>query len=473
MLTMIVPTVEELRATFLFSGCTDEQLEWLVAHSEVVEFPPATSILSEEQEPDAFWVLLKGKVQFTRKFGERELVTETSEQPGVWGGWLPLWDDLLEHPLYTIRALSACRELRLDKDVVRELLKRGFPVVNHLIAGISGGAKNFEAMTRQQEKMAALGKLSAGLAHELNNPAAAVRRSVEQMRELWQPQEENALKLGQQLDQASLAALMRFRNEAIARMAMLPLLDPMHRSDLEDELQDWLDEHGIEDAWQLAPVFIDVGLRVEHLEGLLLQLPEEVYSLALRWLSSSLTVLALTKTLEGSAKRISELVKAIKSYTYMDQGSLQEVDMHEALEDTLRILGYKLKKQSVTVERLYDAHVPKILAYGSLLNQAWTNLLDNAIDALQTIPAYARHITIRTLLDGDYVQVEIQDNGPGVAKEIQSRIFEPFFTTKPQGKGTGLGLETTYRIVQQHHGDITVKSRSGETRFVVRLPLTQ
>ena len=249
------------------------------------------------------------------------------------------------------------------------------------------------------------------------------------------------------------------------------ILDPLTRSDREDELTEWLDAKQIPDSWRIAATFVQSGLGIEQFDTLAEGLPEKMLADVLAWVEASLTVRDLLDSIEKSATRMSEIVKAVKEYTYMDEADLQEMDLHEGIENTLTILAYKLRQSEVTIVRDFDSSIPTICAYGSELNQVWTNLLDNAIDALADRPT-PRTITIRTRPAGQHALVEIIDNGPGIPPEIKGRIFDPFFTTKDVGKGTGLGLDIAYRIVvRRHHGEIGVESQPGETRFLVRLPL--
>jgi signal transduction histidine kinase len=465
--------VEELHNMFFFEKCTEEQLQWVSEHAEVVIFEKGARILSDNEPANDFWVLLTGQLQLTRKYNGRDVITETSNQPGIWGGWLPSIGDLLTQIPYAIHTQARSRVLRISKEHMQDMFQLGFPILGHLVSGIYGGIHNFESLIQQQEKMAALGKISAGLAHELNNPAAAIRRSAEQLREIIHEQEERTLKLGQLLDEHMQTTLLGFYHDILQRINQQSLLDPLTRNDREDELQNWLDEHNVSESWNLAPAFVNARITLQDLEDLSTHLSSEALPITLDWLCAKLSTVEITSTIETGSTRISDLVQAIKDYSYMDQMPIQDVDIHEGLENTARILGYKLKKESINLERHYDRNLPKITAFGSQLNQVWTNLLDNAIDALSLLPEDARRIQIRTARDHDQVLIEIQDNGPGIPVEIQKQIFDPFFTTKKVGQGTGLGLDISYRIiVQQHQGDLRFDSQPGETRFQVRLPIT-
>ena len=462
-------TPEELRATFLFEAFSDEQLGWVLEHAAVEALAAGTPLLTEGQPSDDLWVLLEGQLQISRDVGGREVILETSEAPGTWAGWLPMFDDA--SPL-TCRLLRPSRLLRFGKEEVRQMLA-GFPIATHLLAGVTWGMRNFEAAARQQEKLAALGKLSAGLAHELNNPAAAAGRAAGRLREALRERDDRALALGRQLDAEQAAALAELAGEAVARAASVQALDPLARSDREEALAAWLEDRGVADAADLAATLADADLDMADLERVAERLRDASVPDALAWLGATVALGDLALQIEHSVARISDLVGAVKGYSYMDRAAVpQETDLREGLENTLKILAYRLR--GVAVERRYDPDLPRVLAVGSDLNQVWTNLLDNAIDAVEAAPAGQGRIVIRTAREDDGVVVEIADNGVGIPPAIQGRIFEPFFTTKGVGEGTGLGLDSSYRIVvRQHRGDIGVTSEPGDTRVRVWLPTSR
>jgi signal transduction histidine kinase len=351
-----------------------------------------------------------------------------------------------------------------------------------ILTAMAARARDVEQQMRHQEKLAALGRLSAGLAHELNNPAAAGRRASKQLRDSIATIQARLLNHCEELfPVAPRQLLIQVQQSALHHLSQGIRLTPLEQSDREDSLTDWLDQHGLTDGWQLAPTLVAAGIQQNQLSQLAAQLDPEAFTEALHWLTDTLTLVGLANEVEQSTSRISELVKAVKAYSYMDQAPLQDIDLHEGLDNTLTILNHKLK-YSITVRRDYDPNLPRICAYGSELNQVWTNLLDNAIDALKDAADKANPsastasspptIWIRTTQTHNLAQVEISDNGPGISPDVQSRIFDPFFTTKGVGKGTGLGLDIVRRIVtQRHRGTVRVFSEPGQTRFVVCLPL--
>jgi signal transduction histidine kinase len=325
-----------------------------------------------------------------------------------------------------------------------------------------------EVMLRESEKLATLGRLSAGMAHELNNPAAAAQRGAAQLQTTFSRLQKSYLKLGKMnLTDVQIGFLISLESQAQEKAGKPHYLDVLERSDAESELETWLSEKGVENAWEIAPVLLNPGFGKNVLEKLETSLSRDQFLAAVDWLYSSVVIYTLLEEIHQGSGRISEIVKALKSYTYMDQAPVQNVDIHDGLDNTLVILRSKLAA-GVTVHREYAADLPRIEAYGSELNQVWTNLIDNAIDAMDG----KGEITLRTRFDSRWVIVEVEDNGPGIPAEIQSRIYDPFFTTKPPGKGTGLGLNISHNIiVQKHKGKMDVYSQPGKTRFEVHLPL--
>jgi signal transduction histidine kinase len=318
---------------------------------------------------------------------------------------------------------------------------------------------------REREKLAALGQLSAGLAHELNNPAAAVRRAADQLSTALDSLQARTLRLGRlALTPEQIEALKTARRTASATP---PELDPLTRGDREDAIAFRLEDLGLPDAWELAPDLVAAGLDVPDVEKLASALPAEAMADGIGWVADGVAIQGLIDDVRQGAERISTLVQAVKNYSFMDRGAVQDVDVREGLDSTLTMLKHKLG--NVSIIREYDPALPSIAGHGSELNQVWTNLIDNAVDAM----GGAGKLSLRASATPEGVEVEIGDNGPGVPLEVQERIFQPFFTTKRMGSGTGLGLDIAYRIVvNRHGGTIRVASEPGDTRFVVRLPRT-
>jgi signal transduction histidine kinase len=456
--------LKELGNLLLFEKFSDEQLQWLSEHSKELALAAGDTVFRQNQPGTHLYVLVEGEWRFGRVMDGIETTMVSTGQSGTWGAGIPLLEGAYQ---VTAHVLKPSRFLQVPTEALNYMLTNGFPIAPHLIAGVSAGTRNFEAQLRQREKMAALGKLSAGLAHELNNPAAAAQRAAGQLGANFQTFHAEALKLNRLLTSAQLERLAAFQDELLERAKSPVILGTLEQSERQDELSGWLEDQSIENGWELAPALVEAGVDTGWLENLKTELGGEVLGDALHWLGAGLETRSLLRQVEHSTQRISSLVKAIKEYSYMDQAPLQEIDIHSGLENTLTILACKIKG-SLTLTREYDHSLPRINAFAGELNQVWTNLLDNAIDALQG----KGQIWVRTRREGAVALVEIADNGPGIPPEIQSRIFEPFFTTKGVGEGSGLGLDIVYRIVvSRHKGDIRLISEPGDTRFQIRLPL--
>ena len=323
----------------------------------------------------------------------------------------------------------------------------------------------------QYGKLISLGTMAAGLAHELNNPAAAIGRSAAEAREAFQEASEKAAELGNlPLTEEQRSFVVGLPHELARGARTAAPLDSLEVSDLEDELALWMEDHGVEEGWEISPTLVGAGLGTAWLEGLTAKLPEEALGGVLGWLRATMAGDELLREIEGGSARISELVGAIKMYTHMDKAASKKVDVHEGLNSTLIMLGHKLKKGDVEVVRDFEKDLPPVCGHAGELNQVWTNLIDNAIDAVDG----KGRITVRTASENGSVLVEVSDDGPGIPDEVRGRIFEPFYTTKDVGKGTGLGLDISYRVVvEDHKGDIRVLSEPGDTRFQVRLPVDE
>ncbi len=456
--------IDELRKVPLFAQLQDDQLQWITEHSSELALKNGDVLFTEGNPAVHFYVLLSGELQITHNISGREAVV-ARHHAGAFTGEVPL---LTETPFVaSARSIADSCLLSMDIPQFHEMLARCPSLIKIVLSTLSERVQSMDTIIQQNDKLAGLGKLSAGLAHELNNPAAASRRSAQQLRKTVQTLQSSSLALNQQLTSAQMEQLAQLCDTAVKQSAKAEELDALEQSEREDELGAWLDDHGVTDSWELAPTFVRVGLDVQQLDEFATQIEPASPVDALTWLEATLTTTELLDEIEHSTVRISELIQAMKEYAYMDQARQQEVDIHEGLENTLKIMQHKLK-HDIVVERKYDHSLPRIMVYGSELNQVWTNLIDNAVDALDG----HGQIKIRTWREGDFIQVEISDNGPGIPPDIQSHIFEPFFTTKGVGKGTGLGLDIAHRIVvDDHHGDITVTSTPGDTRFQVCLPI--
>jgi signal transduction histidine kinase len=458
------PVEAALRQIEIFSDLREEQLQWFASNAEEVLLSPGDTLLHEGAPADALFVLLDGEIRGRRENGG-------ADAPGFVGragqvtGMLP-FSRMTHFPL-TARATAPTWILRLPKDRFEEMLQRIPELLPRLIGVLADRIREYSRAEQQRDKLSALGKLSAGLAHELNNPASAAGRAAEGLREHMR----ELRRINKTLDDASLSceersALASLEDDLLDQLASAPKRDTLEQSDLEQELASWLHRRNVGNESRLASGLVEAGVDRAALEKLAPKFRGEILSHILARIVSSVGAERLTREIEASTGRISELVRAIKEYTYMDQAPEQEVDIHRGINSTLTMLKFRLK-HGVEVKREFDLTLPRVFAHGSELNQVWTNLIDNAVDAM----GGQGELRIRTSRELNFVLVEVIDNGPGIPDTVKPHIFEPFFTTKGVGEGTGMGLDTAYRIVRAHRGEISVDSQPGRTRFQVRLPL--
>ena len=456
--------IDDLRKIAVFADLPQEHLAWLAEKFEERRFQQG-EIMAREGEPlDYLTVILAGEIRIQRGTGLDS--TTFTAIAGQVTGLLPY--SRLTHYGGTSRAVLPTRIVGLHRSLFPEMLERMPLLGQRLVSIMADRIRETTRIETQRDKLMALGKLSAGLAHELNNPAAAAQRATASLRETLETVRDASIRLARHaLSAEQREMITRFEREAGQYTAPIPA-DPLAQSDREERISKWLEGRHTPDAWKIAPTLADAGVDVPKLENLAAQVGETVLCDALIRIASILTIARLIGEIEISTKRISHLVQAIKEYSYMDQAAMQVIDLHQGLENTLTILHYRLKG-GIKVVREYDENLPRICAYGGELNQIWTNLISNAIEAMQG----KGELRVRTARDLDRVLVEIGDNGPGIPPDVLPHIYEPFFTTKGVGEGTGLGLDTVCRIIRNHHGEIGVSSRPGDTRFQVYLPVTQ
>jgi signal transduction histidine kinase len=455
----------ELRRLSLFDGLDDAQLADLVAAS-TEELTRRGQLLFDEGRPaSSWWVLLEGTVALIRQVGTEESVLGYMTEPGQWAGGFAAWDEFGVY-FATGRAENPGRVLRLDSAELRRLSQQWFPFGLHFIDGLVNTVRRIESTARQREALVALGTLSAGLAHELNNPASAATRAVDALHDTTEQVLSSLARLAAGgITAQEYTALDGLRLEVSGVGSGLVGLA---LADREDELSDWLTDRDVDRDWVIAPVLAAAGADVGWCERLEAALPATSLAPALEWISASLSTAALVQEVKEATGRVSALVAAVRSYSQMDRASLQSTDLVEGLDSTLVMMAHELGR-GITVERHYAPGLPPIEAMAGELNQVWTNLVDNAIDAM----GGAGTLTVSARPDeaAGWVVVEIADTGPGMPPEVQAHAFEPFFTTKDVGKGTGLGLDISRRIVvERHSGDIDIESGTGGTLVRVRLP---
>jgi signal transduction histidine kinase len=453
-----------LRQIDVFADLREDQLQWFVSNARQLTLAPGDILLHEGDPADSLFVLLDGEIRGRRETGGGDtpgFVVRTGQVTGL----LP-FSRMTRFGL-TARATLPTWGLALHKDHFQEMLQRIPELLPRLISVLVDRTREYSRAEQQRDKLSALGKLSAGLAHELNNPASAAVRAAEGLRESMQElRKTNKLLDDDSLSCAERSALASLEENLLDHLGSAPPLDALEQSDIEQELTSWLDRRYIANSSRLASGLVEAGVDRAWLDKVGAGFPASVLSHVLARIVYSVGAERLTREIEASTGRISELVRAIKEYTYMDQAPEQEVDVHRGIESTLTMLKFRLKR-GVEVKREFDSNLPRVFARGSELNQVWTNLIDNAIDAM----GGKGELIIRTSRELDFILVEITDNGPGIPDAVKPHLFEPFFTTKGVGDGTGIGLDTVYRIVRGHRGEVSFESRPGRTSFQVRLPI--
>ncbi|MGW4530762.1 ATP-binding protein [Nocardia sp. NPDC004340] len=470
--TRLICDPNELRHLFLFEKLDDEQLAWLCRDGRVEMFEPGL-VFREGDPATCFYVLMDGEVRMTKNSGGEEIELVRTEHVGSYSGaWTAYMGDKVEQT-YTASfyVTRPSKFFVLDAGTFAKMMQDWFPMALHLLEGVFFGNRNANERIGQRERLLALGSLSAGLTHELNNPAAAAVRATSSLRERVAGMRHKLRMMAHgKFNSETLEALAQLQEEAAAQVAKAPVLTPLEAADREDELGDWLEDHGVGNGWDIAPNFVQAGFDLDWMEkvhGTLSGCGGDVFEAAMRWLNYTVETELLMNEITDSTNRISSLVNAAKQYSQMDRAPFQVVDLHELLDSTLVMLARKIG-DDITVVKEYDPALPPVPCYAAELNQVWTNLIDNAVSAM----GGRGTLSVRTYRENECAAVEIGDTGPGVPDEIRTRIFEPFFTTKPVGEGTGLGLDISFRIVvNKHHGDIRVESEPGKTRFIVRLPL--
>ena len=454
--------LHDYRRIGLFATTSDVQLRALVEASTEVEFERGHVLWEENHPATSWWVLLEGSVELLRHVGTEAKQFGVMDLPGRWSGGFGAWDENGRY-LGTGRGASPGRMLRVPTRALRELWDESFPIGVHIVEGIYRSLRDYESRVRQRESLAALGTLAAGLAHELNNPAAAATRAVDTLEDAYA----GMLSSLQQLAAVPISADQFTRIDTLRRQLEPGVLsgNSLALEDREDELANWLADRAVGREWVLAPALAGAGADVDWCERVAAAMGEASLGAALEWVANTVSATGLLGEVKESTRRISELIGAVKSYSQLDRAAMQVTDLTEGLESTLVMLAHRTPEE-VTVVRDYGADVPRIHALAAELNQVWTNLITNALDAMEGRGT----LRVSTRLDGDSVVVEVADTGTGMSPETQEHAFDPFFTTKGVGQGTGLGLDISRRIVERHSGDITVESHPGETVFRVRLP---
>jgi signal transduction histidine kinase len=459
-----------LRNVSILSSLSDAELKCLDGVDEV-EVNEGDVLLHQGEFARHFVILLSGKVSVFRaqsKGAETEVATYAA---GSAFGELPL---LANQPLGgTLRAMERSHLLLLDEEEFWKLMTTCPHVRRAILGNMAQRFQKYQNMTLQQEKMVSLGTLAAGLMHELNNPGAAAKRAASQLRENLQRMHEVGAKLSQtKLTDEQKECMVELKSHAMA--AVKPVrMNSIEQSDAEEELAAWMENAQIENAWKLAPTLVSIGMSTEDLECARSEFPPEVFSDCLSWLEALVSSMQLVGMIEESIGRVTELIHAVKSYAYEGKGARQSIDVNDSIHATLVILAHKMREKQIVVEREFGDDLPPLQTDLAGINQVWTNILDNAIDAVGQHGVIRIRTWTELRFDVPHILISIADNGSGIPLDVQPRIFDPFYTTKEVGVGTGLGLGIVSRIVEQFGGTIRFSSEPGRTEFFVTLPTTR
>ncbi len=464
---MIKVTVEWLKSLEVLKNVPDDQLQWLIDNSENRIIKDGDHLLSPGDPLAGPHVIIDGSLllYMLQNGSRREIATF---KPGDITGYLP-YSRAVTAPGYS-QAIGDLQILSFPTERIREMISNHFELTQALVHVMSNRVRDFTALKQQNEKMMALGKLSAGLAHELNNPASAIVRDSISLIEHLRVEPKSFKKVvaiemtAEQIDAVN--------DELVKLLAQKerPCLTLKEKSRREEDIINWFDDHGVENSYDISESFVEYNFDVEQLENLCRHIPNKYCSPVFNWISSLLVTERMVEDIQESSKRISDLVTSVKTFTHMDRGAdKQYADIRNGIRNTITMLGYRLKKGNITLIEQYDETLPPVKALIGELNQVWTNLIDNAIDAMEI--NHKGRLIVKTEKDREFVRVYIVDDGPGIPEEDCPKIFDPFFTTKEMGKGTGMGLEVVQRIVHQHNGSIKVKSIPGQTEFVVCFPI--
>jgi len=460
-------TVAWLKALETLKDVPEDQLQWMIDNSRHSELSEGQFLFKIGDPLMGTYILIEGKIRLFM-MQNNEMRDLSDLETGAISGYLPF--SRAKTVTVYAKVMRDTTIMLLPKEKFREMISQHFELTQALVHIMTTRVRDFTSLQQQNEKMMALGKLSAGLAHELNNPAAAIARGSTTLLHHLKLQPESfkdimAIKMAQ--EEVDLVSKKLF--EVLDRPEK-PKLSLMDRTEQEDEINDWLEDHKVSNAGEIAENFLDYSFTCDDLRVFKEHIPGNYLSPVFNWINSNLVTERMVQDIQESSERISVLVQSVKNFTHMDQGKGKELtDIHSGIKNTLTMLQYKFKKGNIEVIEEYDTGLPKIMALVGELNQVWTNVIDNALDAMEG--KGKGKLTIRTEKDGEYAKVCIIDNGPGIPEEMQSRIFDPFFTTKDIGKGTGLGLDVVNRIVAQHRGSVKVNSVPGRTEFILCFPI--